>query len=408
MMNAKQAAAIAASALLCFVTLASETISIDRVQQRYPWSGDVDIDYTLTGVDSPRDVFVRFSVRENPEAEPVVLSAFADISPLFEPSNGSWRATWQSSREKSGHFFSTNAVFSAELVYSPGTKTTPYTFDYLIVDLSGGAQAEEYPVSYMQMTVAEALDFFDKSEYKTTKLVLRRVGACTFSMGCAPQPHFQYLGAETVHEVTLTKDFYIGIYEVTQKQYELVAGVAAQNPECPAVNVTCNMMRGDTGPVRGEPSADSFFGLLRAKTSLAFDSPYEAQWECACKAGTETVWYTGYDSVDGEYAEPLSTIAWHEGNSSGAAHAVGGKLPNAWGIYDMVGNVWEWCRDGAPQDLGSAPAVDPSGDASLTARVGRGGSFKYGVHFDHQTVRTIESWDSYHDEVGFRASLTVE
>ena len=74
----------------------------------------------------------------------------------------------------------------------------------------------------------------------------------------------------------------------------------------------------------------------------------------------------------------------------------------------MVGNVWEWCRDGAPQNLGSEAVGDPVGDPALTSRVGRGGSFKYGVWVDHQTIRTIESYSSYHDEVGFRASLTVE
>ncbi|MBP5285124.1 MAG: hypothetical protein ILO34_03320, partial [Kiritimatiellae bacterium] len=231
-------------------------IVLDGVRQRYPWNNDVDIDYTVSGVEEPANVFVRFRLKENAEAEPVTLTEFGDISTLAEASNGTYRVVWRADRERSGHFFSTNAVMTAELVYSPNMEGMPYNVfkDYIVVDLSGGVSAETFPVSHVTMTVDAATNTFNTAEYKTNKLVLRRVGACTFPMGEETQPYYDTtLAPETPHEVTLTKDFFIGIYEVTQKQYELVTGVAASYGDRPVVNVSCYNMRGDAGGVLEKP-----------------------------------------------------------------------------------------------------------------------------------------------------------
>ena len=179
------------------------------------------------------------------------------------------------------------------------------------------------------------------------------------------------------HRVTLTKPFYMGVFEVTQKQWELVMGSwPASSPSSsygrgdayPAYNVSYNDIRGSSSgaqwPASSAVDASSFLGRLRVKTGLDFDLPTEAQWEYACRAGTATTYYWG-DAMDGAYA-------WYYNDSDRTTHPVGTKKPNAWGLYDMSGNVWEWCRDW----YGTlAYGTDPTGSASGSGRVGRGGGW---------------------------------
>ena len=97
---------------------------------------------------------------------------------------------------------------------------------------------------------------------------------------------------------------------------------------------------------------------------LELGLPSEAQWEYACRAGTETA----------RYRDSLDEIAWYDENSGGETHAVGGKLPNGWGLYDMLGNVWEWCADAWREDYSQPRVVETGGRASVL-RVIRGGSW---------------------------------
>lgn len=234
---------------------------------------------------------------------------------------------------------------------------------YCVIDLSGGPDAATYPVSYLGSIQSDG--WTDK--YKTTKLVLRRIEAGSFIMG-----------SDQTREdlrVTLTRLFYMGVFEVTQKQWELVMGMwPGSSPSCgyggsyPVYGVSYNDIRGSSSGARWPASsavdASSFLGRLRAKTGLNFDLPTEAQWEYACRAGTATTYYWG-DSMDGAYA-------WYRDNSDRTTHPVGTKKPNAWGLYDMSGNVEEWCRDW----FGTlAYGVDPKGSASGSYRVLRGGGW---------------------------------
>ena len=114
--------------------------------------------------------------------------------------------------------------------------------------------------------------------------------------------------------------------------------------------------------------AVEFCRKLSAQEGEEYRLPTEAEWEYACRAGTTTAYSFGDDvSLLGEYA-------WHRGNMVNATHTVGEKLPNPWGLYDMHGNVWEWCQDwaayGSENEL-----IDPTGPASGERRVLRGGSF---------------------------------
>ncbi len=249
---------------------------------------------------------------------------------------------------------------------SPGTSTNAPTGLYLVVDLSGGPDAASWPVSELDAVPSGGWT----DEYKTTKLVLRKIEAGTFTMG-SPSGESGRWADESQHQVTLTKPYYIGVFEVTQKQYALVMG---SNPSYfsgdkqPVETVSWNTIRGNTNwPASSAVSADSFMGRLRARTGLAFDLPTEAQWEHACRAGTTTAYSYG-DSANGDYM-------WYWYNSSQPTHEVGGKKPNAWGLYDMHGNVWEWCLDWYASNLGTAAVTDPKGASSGSHRVRRGGGW---------------------------------
>lgn len=240
-----------------------------------------------------------------------------------------------------------------------------------------------------------SLIFFDvpvggwTDEHKTTKLVLRLIEPGSFKMGGSC-------------DVTLTKPYYMGVFEVTQRQYELVTGSKPSmrnGNTLPVEQVSWEMIRGGSStynwPTVKTVDPNSFVGRLQERTGLNLDIPTEAQWGYACRAGTTTTYYWG-DSMDGAYA-------WYSSNASSTTHVVGTKTPNAWGLYDMSGNVWEWCLDWRG-DLVSAE--NPEGASSGTARVLRSGSW-----YDSASSLT-SSWRSSwispstgKENTGFRLTL---
>ncbi len=199
----------------------------------------------------------------------------------------------------------------------------------------------------------------------------------TFTMGGTESPTEGWQADERPeHKVTITKGFYLGKYEVTQAQWEAVMGSNPskwKGPDLPVEQVSWEDCPGFLKKLN-EKAKNSLKGRM---ASL----PTEAQWEYACRAGTKTRWSFGdNDGALGEYA-------WHDKNSGQQTHAVGQKKPNAWGLYDMHGNVWEWCQDwNGPY---ARDAVDPTGPASGERRCLRGGSW---------------SLESKHCRVAFRAS----
>jgi len=211
------------------------------------------------------------------------------------------------------------------------------------------------------------------------KLELVLIPAGKFIMG-SPETERERAKDETQHEVTITKPFYMGRYEVTQEQYEAVmrkhsgAFGGARNPVDSVSwgeaqefckKATANLSRDPTGAEQP---------LARARGSeLVVRLPTEAEWEYACRAGTTTRFFSG----DAESA--LGDVAWHNSaNSDSRTHPVGQKKPNSWGLYDMHGNVWEWCQDWYYVEYGEGTVTDPKGVATGEFRVLRGGSWSSG------------------------------
>ena len=149
--------------------------------------------------------------------------------------------------------------------------------------------------------------------------------------------------------------------------------------------------------------AQAYADWLNKKTGKEFRLPSEAEWEYACRAGTRTRFYTGDSDKD------LDRAGWYWDNSGGQTHPVGEKAPNAWGLYDMHGNVYEWVEDdwhgsydGAPDD-GSAWVDNPRG----SARVMRGGSWDFGALGCRSAGRGISAPGGRDVDVGFRLSRSV-
>ena len=191
------------------------------------------------------------------------------------------------------------------------------------------------------------------------KLVLIPAGKFTMGSLSSEEDHSNN---KTQHEVTLTKPFYMGKYTVTQEQYQQVMGSNPSN------------FKGKDNPVEmvSWDDAQEFIKKVSAASAQAVRLPTEAEWEYACRAGTSTRYYSGDTEND------LKRIAWFASNSNGTTHPVGQKEPNRFGLFDMHGNVWQWCQDW--YDVHKAEAVvDPQGPAQSGAviRVVRGGSWNF-------------------------------
>ena len=388
-------------------------VSVDNVvaKQRYPWNGKVDITYTVTGdvaAGLPEGSVPVLSVTaEDRENATNYAAAASALSGDTDAAAGAHHIVWDLDAQGL-EIVSTNVVFT--VAYAPPPPL------YMVVDLSAGSGAASYPVSYLADVPAGGWT----DEYKTTKLVLRRIEAGSFIMGG---------GSDEFHRVTLTKPFYCGVFEVTQRQWELVMGSkpsyfsnASYYTTRPVEEVSYNNIRGSSSgaqwPSSGAVDASSFMGRLRARTGCdTFDLPTEAQWEYACRAGTTTALNSGKNLTSTEQDANMAEVGryWYNGGQSYSSSCdttfgtakVGSYLPNAWGLYDMHGNVWEWCLDW----YGTlAYGTDPKGSSSGSRRVGRGGSWAHNADYCASSIRdshdpSDEDYD--YSYVGFRLVRTL-
>ena len=332
----------------------------------------VYVDYELEGAPG----VVTAEIYEQGVALGLARSAHVtgDIGRVVQP--GVRRIVWTAAADYPNRVF-TNAM---AVVKAWATNAPP---DYLVVDLAA--------------TGTEALRWYDGAAnvpggaeneiYKTSKLLMRKIPAAgiTWVMGSPilPTPEAgRTANAETPHYVTFTEDYYMGVYPVTAGQYKTVIGSLPANADVSAAPVPEDYA---LHPVSGvsygwqdvdaphylrtsgwpESTAHSdvlqtgFLGKMQSLSGgMEFDLPTSAQWEYACRAGSETAVYGGYSATD---------VAWCSAETNRTV-AVGLKQPNAYGLYDMLGNVWEWCLDIYPNSISAtpvtdAPQVDPVGIA---------------------------------------------
>lgn len=289
---------------------------------------------------------------------------------------------------------------------------------YLVIDLSSGAASTNYPVSYLKAIPQGGWS----DEYKTTKLVLRKFYAGSYLAG-SPENEFGRAEEETSHLVTLTKDFYMGVFEITQKQWEFVMGTnpsAFKGAMHPVEMVNYSMLRGKY--VGGEwPSApfvdaDSFIGRIRVRTQMKiFDLPTDAQWEYACRAGTQSVFNDGkMGTSEQAYITNLSKLGrfsenQNDGKGGEMFHVVVGSYqPNAAGLYDMHGNVNEWCLDWAVDIYDNTPLVDPIGGKTGLYRILRGGDWNSPCYYCRSAMRLCGLPVLIRNQIGFRLAGTLD
>lgn len=424
------------SLCLCALTLATAAQALNvsnvSVRQRWPWNDLVDIDFTLSGTEAGAfyqvDVAARFPGIEGDE-----VAAKSLVTEPVVSGDGSHRVTWDLAADHPGLVTSN---FTARVTVTPLGDTAPV---YMVIDLSAGptAGAGDYPVRY----TTQAPDLSDDT-CRTTEMWLRRCPAGTFNMGYDDYTS-AVSGAWKSHEVTLSHPFYIGIFEVTQQQWYQVAGTwpsrftnEVYRATRPVESVSFQGdIRGDTGwgdnnPANGKNcDSSSFIGKMRSRVGITWiDLPTEAQWEYAARAGADNICcWNGVDTATViNYARggntPTGVANLNMGNSDrnsttqNGTGKVGSYAPNNWGLYDMLGNVSEWCGDGKgksnyPTGEGytfTDPRMDPEKVQISAGRITRGGAYNdanaYLTVYNRVPVGTADR----QNRLGFRVVVTVK
>ena len=407
------------------------TVSDVVVRQRWPWSQLVDIDYLLDCGPTER-MDITLSAYEGDT--PLSITSASLSGDQFGVEPGLRRIVWDPF--KSGCTNGPLQHLRVELAATPlplymivdltQTNRIEYVYEQDLYTNKWGAENSAWvknPVTN-KGTVVESVIWTGVTNdiaYKTAKLVLRRVRAGSFKMGSSVNI-----------PATLTKDFYIGVFEVTQNQWIRMYGAqpagnfgfASPDGTLPAENLAYDYIRGSPAnggggwPTNSRVYALSFLGKLRILTgNMPFDLPTETQWEYACRAGTTTYYHDGVSTTSD--TNILNTLAWWSGNSGtetypfGQTHTPGLKRPNAWGLYDMLGNVREWCLDWYTGSLPSPLPPDYPGplmDASNSNRVYRSGSWRESesVCLCAQRGASNPAWNfTSQTNYGFRVSLTL-
>ena len=347
-------AAVFAALVMTAVQAANLSVTDVKIAQRYPWNGLVDITYTVNCDDPNKDVWVY----------PVGYDADKDVSVALMPQylsgagasnavhNGTHQMTWDMAKQMGKDY--NRAAFSVKLhAYCDAAP-------YMVIDLSAGSEAEKYPVSYLSEIPEGG---WTDEPYKTTKMVFRLILPGTFMMGSPEDEEGRgslwnynvcYGGPETLHRVSLTKPFYCAIFELSCAQIARVLGGAesGQYAKTLAYNDIRGNLLGAQWPLHQQVDADSLTGKLRLRTGITIDLPTEAQWEYACRAGSQAA-YNNNSNI-----QPAANI------------------PNAWGLYGMHESPAEWCVDWFKWDI-VKDVVDPIGGESGSLRVVRGGGAWY-------------------------------
>jgi formylglycine-generating enzyme required for sulfatase activity len=233
-----------------------------------------------------------------------------------------------------------------------------------------------------------------------------RIPAGSFTMGSPDSDREAAADEKPAHRVTLSKPYYLGKFEVTQTQWAAVMGSSPytgsrSNPYYDLPGMAERLRKPDKPVTVSWNEAQEFLRRLNQKEGHSrYRLPTEAEWEYAARAGTSTAYSFGDDRGQ------LGLHAWYgEDFTTGSPHPVGRKLPNAWGLHDVHGNVWEWVQDWYRDRYEAVAVTDPPGPASGSGRVVRGGSWHVSAGGWRSAHRKEYSADYRGISIGFRALI---
>ena len=387
------AAAAATFAFALFHASASTPIVTGATMVQPNQSGrDVTITYTLANAPA----VITLDIQTNAVVEGVEswasiggehIQSFSAGSDVFRKveGNGPHTIVWKAEADWPG--FKLKGPYARAVVTAWALNDTP---DYMVVDISSSATADSQ--RYYTATNFLPGGLLGDEAYRKTKLVMRRIHAknIPWTMGSIFEAD-RYADREFPHTAVLTNDFYLGVFPVTQAQWANVAGYNNSNYKTtsdrdlhPVEQVCYNEIRcaaGNTTVAAGglypaAPYEGAFLDTLNSRTGLDFDLPTEGEWEFACRVGGligDGRWNTGKPRlVIGDAADANMPGANNYNGYGSNSAAVGLFAPNAWGLYDMHGNVWEWCLDYYKADV-SAFAGRMCNNSGSGQRVQRGG-----------------------------------
>ncbi len=246
--------------------------------------------------------------------------------------------------------------------------------------------------------VLRAQDFTETAFGINMKMVYVEGGI--FTMGCTGDQESQCECDELPQRMTTVGSYYIGMLEVTQSQWEKVMGTSVYQQQSKVGDSTAKGVGADYPMcyVTWE-DAKEFCARLSRQTGKNYSLPTEAEWEYAARGGKK------YDGTKYSGSMNIDDVAWYFGNSGDSLHMCGTKRPNALGLYDMSGNVWEWCEDWYGSQYLQYDNINPKGAASGTNRVMRGGSWNYFTKGCRVTFRFSVPPDFCGSHIGFRVVL---
>ena len=295
------------------------------------------------------------------------------------------------------------AAFREQVLPKFSVRLTPRALTeaptWLVIDLREKGEARYYPRESLLLGGTHS-----NAAYKTTHLLLKRVKAAGEPWRMCGGPADSQRGARgtTPHLVTLSEDFYVGVYEVTQSQFLRWTSpwtFAFVGDLLPATNLSYEDLRGPSAendwPANGhDVSETSFLGFVRSRGGQLVDLPTDAQWEFACRGGAPR------QLPNGAYSEErLNRIAWSQLNSSNetqvTTHPVGLKQPNGFGLYDILGNAVELCLDWCQTRLSTENAIDPTGPYSLSVTSGKARIYKNGMDGETEDVGRVMRGGAY-------------
>ena len=304
--------------------------------------------------------------------------------------------------------------------------------DYMVVDL---AETSTDRVRYYATTNAFPGGLFDNVAYRTTLLVLRKVPAkgVTWTMGSVSEDGRNPDAAsgtdpEKTHEVVFDSNYWMAIFPTTQGQWAMIKGTerGATHTEEPRLlrpmdSISYCQVRENTSKTENStyqypagPHPDSFLGVLRRRTGLDFDLPSDAEWEYACRAGHgEGLWGNGkvYENRNSRDDRVPGCYKYNQPTTTATTAPVGSYEPNSWGIYDMHGNVFEWCLDWYKVDITALGGVINTASGNIynsngaKMRIRRGGNYGLPVTFLRSACRYWDPSTSDNQANGFRVKL---